>query len=228
MNNEIAIKVLDVYRTCKVDTVPLDCFKILEEYGYRIFTYGELRQSNNELYKLCKSYSNDAFIHRVFKIAAYNEQNSSFRIRFSLMHELGHIVLDSNDENDANCFASHVIAPRILIHKYRCTTSDQIHDRFGLSYQASNSALISYKKWFNSIACSKHRHPSEYELQLEYIFFPKETPPPNAVRPNCDDLDEMPPDEKYIRIMRILSSGIKMPKEFWKELDFYRKMGLKI
>ena len=94
------------------------------------------------------------------------------------MHEVGHILLkhvgDTKENDDeTNYFASHLLAPRILIHKYKCHDAIQIHDKFGLSYQASNRALMSYKEWFRNISYSTTRKPTEPEQQLEHIFFPE-------------------------------------------------------
>nr|DAV08301.1 MAG TPA: hypothetical protein [Bacteriophage sp.] len=65
------------------------------------------------------------------------------------------------------------MAPRILIHKYGYRDAEQLHGAFGLSYKASNKALISYKEWFRNISYSATRKPTEPELQLERIFFPE-------------------------------------------------------
>lgn len=182
MDNELLLtKVLEVYRTCNITSTPIDCFRLLQNYGFRIFTYDALKISNPELYYLCLQYSNEAFIHRRLKVAVYNDKNNAARIRFSLMHELGHIVLETNSEDDADNFASCVLAPRILIHTGGYRTSDAIHDAFGLSYTASNRALLAYKEWFWIISHSRPRCPSPPEKQLELIFFPEEVPDQTAI-----------------------------------------------
>ena len=55
------------------------------------------------------------------RIIAYDENKSPFRIRFSIMHELGHIMLGHSrecayNEQQANFFASNILAPRMAIH----------------------------------------------------------------------------------------------------------------
>ena len=95
------------------------------------------------------------------------------RIQFTIAHEFGHIFLKTDNEDACDDFASHFLAPRILIHKYGYQDAEQLHDAFGLSYKASNRALMSYKEWFRNISYSATRKPTEPEQQLEHIFFPE-------------------------------------------------------
>ena len=165
--------VLTVYKDCKICSYPIDCYSVLRNYGFRLYSYADLKEQNPQIYKLAMSYTSDSFI--IGDIVAFNNQKNQNRISFSLMHELGHYVLghkheDPQAEKDADRFASHFLAPRIMIHKFRCLNADQIHESFGLSYAASNRALMSYKKWFNKI-CQTTRRPLESEKQLESMFF---------------------------------------------------------
>lgn len=112
-------RVLDVYRTCRIRSFPIDCASILKAYGFTLYTYQDLRGTNPELYAAARKYSDDAFKFRMSIF--YNADGVDGRIRFSLMHELGHHMLGHNEhsaeeEEEADCFASHVLAPRILIH----------------------------------------------------------------------------------------------------------------
>lgn len=166
-------KTLEVYKKCNVKSFPIDCIEIIKSLGIPLYKYSEL--STPKISK-CLLVSDDAFT--VHGIIFYNDNYPhKERQRFSLMHEVGHIVLGhigecKEFEEEADIFASHMLAPRIIIHKSKCQNADQIHDKFGLSFAASNRALISYKKWFQNI-CQTTREPSEIELELEQIFFPK-------------------------------------------------------
>lgn len=108
--HDILVKILDVYRDCEVQSFPIDCYSILRHYGYRIFTYQNIRDINERLYQYCRNYSEDAFRYGAKRIIAYDENKSPFRIRFSIMHELGHIMLGHSrecayNEQQANFFA---------------------------------------------------------------------------------------------------------------------------
>lgn len=169
-------KIVAIYAECNIQFFPVDCNSVVSHFGFRIYSYGELRTRNKRLYELATAYSRDSFTFT--NIIAYNEKQAARRIPFSLIHELGHYILEHKEESpenedDADEFASHFLAPRILIHKYGYRTADQIHDAFGLSYAAANRALVSYRKWFREISYRIPRQPTEPELQLEGIFFPE-------------------------------------------------------
>lgn len=169
--------ILDAYETCGIRSFPIDCIEVIKRLKIPLFKYSELcAKKERECYRV----SNDAF-----KLKGKIYYNDAFpyiyRQRFTLMHEVGHILLGhvgDTEENDdeADEFASHFLAPRILIHKYGYRNTEQLHDAFGLSYRASNRALTSYKEWFRNISYSATRRPSEPEQQLERIFFPESNP----------------------------------------------------
>lgn len=158
--------ILDVFEKCNIRSFPIDCFDILEHYGYKAIKYSELSASKR---KACLLLSKDACT--IEDTIYYEDGNLEERIRFSIMHELGHILLLTDDEDTVDTFASYTLAPRIIIHKRGYRTCDTIHDAFGLSYAASNRALLDYYSWYNRI-CSTTQRPSPPEQQLERIFFP--------------------------------------------------------
>lgn len=229
-NYDVITTVSNIYIECKLNTLPIDCFAILRHFGFRYFSYSQLQEENHELYILCSSYSNDAFMHKRKRIVAYNDKINWRRTRFSIMHELGHHFLATDNEDDANEFASHFLAPRILIHKYGYRTANQIHDFFGLSYAASNRALLSYRKWVQNIACSATRKPSEPELQLEQMFFPSkpEVISNPVVEEDDDELRPLDPLDKYLLILRILQMGIPVPDEYKKDVQRYKRLGFRL
>ena len=86
-------------------------------------------------------------------IIFYNQTEPNYRIRFSMMHELGHYLLGHemnlsiNDplygvqETEANCFAAQVLMPEQLLRecsKRGVTVSEEfIRDAFGVSADAA-------------------------------------------------------------------------------------------
>lgn len=139
-------KILEVYKECNIRSFPIDCFSALKHYGMQTITYKETKEHNPELYKAIYRYSNDAFRFRMS--VYYNSTNSDGRIRFSLMHELGHYILghtkeSSDNEDEANTFASNFLAPRPITFQRGLKTAEQIRDYYGISISAANQALIS-------------------------------------------------------------------------------------
>lgn len=156
-----------IYADCGITEFPIDCFEVVRKYGYRIKRYSELTKKKKTA---CQELSYDACL--IEDTLYYDEYAHPQRVKFSIAHELGHVFLKADDEDHCDCFASHFLAPRIVIHRSRCRDADQIHQSFGLSYAASNRALANYREWFTRISHSKNRKPLQIEQKLESIFYP--------------------------------------------------------
>lgn len=159
-NNSILKATIQVFQECKVKSFPIDCFKILNHYKYRIFTYNELKKRNSMLYEMCIGYSEDAFCEKSTQIIAYNDEKPISRIRFSLMHELGHHVLAHTGESiqneyEANTFASYILAPRMAIHYSGCKNADDVSKIFHISHEAANHAFDDFRRWHRRVIIYK-------------------------------------------------------------------------
>ena len=158
--NKIVTATIEVFRKCNVHSFPIDCEDLLKHYGYRLFSYKELRDRSPELYSLSLGYSEDAFRAGASKIVAYNPDRPHGRIRFSLMHELGHHVLghtgvSDQNEKEANAFASHILAPRMAIHYSRCKNANDVARLFDMSFEAADNAFIDYRRWHRNVVIYK-------------------------------------------------------------------------
>ena len=158
--NKIVMATIEVFRKCDVHSFPIDCGDLLRHYGYRVITYKELLEKNSELYSLCMEYSEDAFQAGASKIIAYNPDRPRGRIRFSLMHELGHHVLDhartsGQNEKEANAFASYILAPRMAIHYAKCKNANDVSKIFDMSFVAADNAFIDYRRWHRNVVIYK-------------------------------------------------------------------------
>ncbi|WP_031420218.1 ImmA/IrrE family metallo-endopeptidase [Lachnoclostridium phytofermentans] len=141
-NNEIIAGTLSVFKECSINNFPIDCWDIINQYGYKVKRYSELKPKKQEA---CMGLSDDANI--IGDTVYYNESKSTNRIRFSLMHELGHVILKSDNESECDKFASHIIAPRIAIHYSKCKNAIDVTKIFILSDQASRIAFDDYRRW---------------------------------------------------------------------------------
>ncbi len=87
-------------------------------------------------------------------IIYYNEKNYYPVIRFTLAHELGHIVLghkdDGENENkEANCFARNFLCPVPAIKIFDISTTDEYQDIFNVSkLMAKNSISMIGSDWY--------------------------------------------------------------------------------
>lgn len=146
---KIKLATLDVYKKCGIKSFPVDCIETLHFYGMKIETYSEQKPIKH---KKCLTYSGDAFSLK--KKIYYNDSKSTGRIRFSLAHEIGHIALkhktpgSDEQEDEADCFASYFLAPRMAIHYAKCKNQNDVAKIFNLSQEASQYAFDDYKRWY--------------------------------------------------------------------------------
>ena len=149
------------YRTLldlKIDTLPIDPLVILHKCKNTVVhTYDELMEkygmTDRQLFKACEMEGQDALTIRkeikgraVYELFYYTH-GDPHRRRFTLAHELGHIVLNHRmeepwEEKEADHFASQLLAPRPLfpiltIHSYNMQSPDTVSRLFGLSKAAS-------------------------------------------------------------------------------------------
>ena len=150
--NKIKELVYETYKECNIDKFPINVYSLLEQYNLNLIPYTSLSQNKQDA---CYSCSEDAFtlVNNVY----YNSQiRSKGRIRFSLMHELGHYRLehtnntqltDYEKEIEANIFASNILAPRIAVH--HCLANYQnITSVFGVTNAAAKVITEDYKRWY--------------------------------------------------------------------------------
>ena len=135
-------EVLALYKFAGIESFPVDIFTVITTLGYRLMTYREAAKNEIELRKM-KLISGDAFVIRKLKIICYKDQvPSKNRIRFSLAHEVGHIVTLTDKEDVADAFAAAFLAPKSIIFARQITAAKKISETFGISVAAANNAVL--------------------------------------------------------------------------------------
>jgi hypothetical protein len=143
---EIIEKTLEVFKKCDVKTFPIDCINIITGLGIPLYKYSDLPEVKA---RKCLQVSNDAFTLQ--GVIFYNDNfPHTERQRFSLMHEVGHIVLNhegesSGNEIEADLFASNILAPRSIIWHLHFNSVKDICEIFNVSCMAANRILKDYK-----------------------------------------------------------------------------------
>ena len=133
--------VLDIYRFCGITRFPVDLHRIINSIAYCIKTYSEESDSRSKLIELLRI-SGDAFLNRNRKTIYYNDGVRSLqRIRFSLAHELGHIIMVTDNEDLADIFASNLLAPRPIVYALGLRTAEEIATTFDVSISAANNVI---------------------------------------------------------------------------------------
>ena len=171
--NQIRKVAANALITCNIHSFPIDCFAILKQYGFRVYSYLALQKKKPELYNLCISYSQDAFCINSLNLIAYNSQKSANRIRFSLMHELGHHLLrHRNDlpsnEDEANYFASNILAPRIAMYYAHLKSVNEVGQFFNLSSSAAYYAAQDFSEWCQDV---RRNGMHSYDKDLYQHFY---------------------------------------------------------
>lgn len=96
--------VLDLFSSLKIDSFPLDCFEICRHLNIEVVPYSCLsahKQStlfsiSEDGFSVLKQEADD----KKHWIIYYNDAKPAERIRFTVMHELGHITLDHSEHSD--------------------------------------------------------------------------------------------------------------------------------
>ena len=83
-------------------------------------------------------------------IIYFNNLKDKKTIRFTLMHELGHIrlhhVTDNSISNrEANCFARNILCPIQLVEGFNLTTAKDYAECFGVSLPMAEASLANYQ-----------------------------------------------------------------------------------
>lgn len=170
MNYECINKIiLDVFQSCNIISFPFNCYDVLNNYDLNVFSYNSFNEEFKEYCLLC---SDDAysFKDKIF----YNPSMPKRRIRFSLMHELGHYLLkhgenrSPEEESEANYFASNILMPRMAIHYSRIHNIKELANLFDISLECMEYSYNNYTKWIYSI---NRYGMSKYDKSIYLHFY---------------------------------------------------------
>ena len=155
--------VTEVYKICQIKKIPIDCIEVLRILNIQLIPYGRLSQDK---LNACMKISPDAFCMN--ETIYYNSNNIYTRIRFSIMHELGHILMnhaanDPDKEQEADLFASWMLSPRVDLILCKKLTNAEVARRYDISIKAAEVIIEDYKKWQNRSRL--HMYAAELELQ---------------------------------------------------------------
>lgn len=135
----------------KVSSLPVSVEKICKAEKIKLFTYAEGERIIRKLKLYENSIGNDAF--SINRVVFYDDTKPKTRQRFSVAHEIGHIILHSpseatvlnreicsNDsplEQEANIFASRILAPLSILHFLNVSTAEEISEICNISFVAA-------------------------------------------------------------------------------------------
>ena len=143
----------------KIKKIPVNVFELANKLGIKLVKYSQLTEYEvNKLESLGISRNSDGFFALVNKngmdipFIYYNDRKNDERIRFTILHEIGHFVLGHLEQSDlaeaeANFFAKYLIAPPVLVNKINPTDYMDIANIFNVSKDCAWYAFDYYKKW---------------------------------------------------------------------------------
>ena len=164
-------EVIALFVRYDVNCIPISGFELAIKMGITLIPYSSLSSQKR---KVAMKISQDGFFlegndgrNRIY----YNDLKSYQRINITILHEIGHCVLDhqsgtDEEEAEAKFFAKYASAPPPLVHRIRPHTPKEIKQVFDLSYEASVYAFDYYRKWL--FHCSGYY--KDYEKRLLGLF----------------------------------------------------------
>ena len=168
---EIKQIVADVFVKHKVSCVPVNGFELATKMGVKVVPYSAVPASKRCLFV---KQSEDGFC--VEKSAGkwhiyYNDEKGYGRINHTIMHEIGHIVLDHSEdselaEKEVRFFAKYALVPPILVHKFHLCEPLEIAQVFEVSLEAAEYAFEYYQKWLEF----SPKDYTDYEIAILKLF----------------------------------------------------------
>lgn len=169
---EIERKVVNLYIEQNIHRMPIDPFAIIRNRGYILVPFSKFNKENRPE---CVDEKNDAFSFYVPElknyVIVYNDNKSLPRIRFTLMHELGHIDLGHKSESElakkmADYYAGYALAPSPLIGKNIFDKTFEITSFFWISMECAEACMHRYQNW----QLYGGRDLKDYEIDLINLF----------------------------------------------------------
>ena len=173
--DQIESQVIRLFSNINVNHFPIDCFALCKQLCVKVVPYSKLNEKtiaafgneNKDGISVEMEIAQGVFEWTIY----YNDEMPKRRIRFTIMHELGHIWLDHTEhselaEAEANHFAKYSLAPPPLIHQLQIEDYIELAERFELSEECAYYAMQFYNKWLRFGS----EHYSEHEKKLISLF----------------------------------------------------------
>ena len=168
--DEIEQKAVDLLVSLQVCKLPIDPLLIIRKMGIEVVPFSKLssdvdwkEDEGNDAFSFFSKEENKFYI-------TYNDKAIETRIRFSLMHEVGHIVLGHKGESFlaskiADYFAGYILAPYPLILEFTGFDRERVMRTFGISRGCADVTLSRCCNWDQYSGPMK-----DYERKLIHQF----------------------------------------------------------
>ncbi len=162
-----------MFQKVGMKTIPVDAWGIAQRLGVELVKYSELSEGQRKAaLRLCDGAMKFRMLDGAglsHQVIIYDDSVSLGRQRFSILHEIGHIVLGHKQDSvladaEADFFAKFAIAPPMLVHMTKPSDYLDIAQAFGLSEQCAYNSMSYYNKWLRVPGCTA------YERSLVELF----------------------------------------------------------
>lgn len=148
---EIKEEVVELYKELHITTFPVMAMDVCTQLGIVLKSYNQFTE---QTFAAIIRVSEDGMVAKIdnhYEIF-YNPSKESARVRSTILHEIGHIRLkhlihDEENEAEANFFASYFLAPAPLIHYFELGFTQEIIDKFWVTFSLASNANDRYQKW---------------------------------------------------------------------------------
>ncbi len=159
MYEEIKDVVSRLVKKYNVQNIPVNVFALARKLGIRLVKFSDLTEYEMQcLAKFGVSEDTAGFYALAEKNGQtipyiyYNDKLELGRIRFTILHEIGHIVLGHIEQSDlaeamADFFAKYLIAPPMLVYKIRPIDYMEIKEVFLLTKTCAWNSFDYYQTW---------------------------------------------------------------------------------
>ena len=149
-------QVVQLYKELNIRTIPIDPWDIAKRKGYEVIPFSKANKIVTAFFYKCEVNGGASYWSaRAQKYIIYynDDKNVTFQ-KFTIMHEIGHIILGHKEDSElaermANYFAAYSLAPSPLIAKYSCEDNIDLMNIFEVSDQCANICFGRYLNWQN-------------------------------------------------------------------------------
>lgn len=181
---ELKFSVVDTFEKLGYIRVPVNPSELFETYSIQALSYQSVYDASTvegfSRLVFCPSglsftMSQDGIDYRYI---ACNLQESSGRVRFTKLHEMGHTVRkhlqDSETaEKEANYWAKYAIAPPVLVEELGATTKEEVAQYFGTSLECATYVLMQHENWLRHRRSDKKIDDKIFDLYQRGLLLEK-------------------------------------------------------
>lgn len=175
--DRVMLEALNVLMDYGITSFPIRLDVLANKLHIRLIPYSTLKNviyesllKQDRLFGFCVEKKDTRYGWKSYDLYYNDVDNNCARCRFTIAHEIGHIVLghcdkdeiDERDEALADYFAKCLLAPQCIIISEDLPCAEAIADRFGLSLQSSTF-------WFAATAKRKYSYGNKL-FPVEEMF----------------------------------------------------------